>query len=297
MKAPDFLKVTPEDIGRVGALAACILAAVRYMTAIPGETNGRRIVDSVTWWRASHDDIAQAIGGGVSRRTVSWTVKTLIQTGDLRSVPAEQFYGDRARAYRACEQPLARSDQGSEQPLARSDQPIGKIRPSTSARSDQARRQDPTILPSPEELEEEEPEPPDLPQRETALVPRRPKPTGAEIARTRISNAPIAPSVNARQIAHAYNASLNVPLAAKVLGEVSTVIDECLRSDIPPRAIAAGIEEWTRSDSWSPSQIPKFVHKAANRRRPTNGVGKPTEAALSYQDAAEALLAQMETTP
>ena len=106
----------------------------------------------------------------------------------------------------------------------------------------------------------------------------------------------VAPSVSAREIAHAYNASLEVPLTARVLGEVSAVIDECLRSGIPPIAIAGGIREWTDSNSWAPSQIPNFIHKAANRRRPINGVGKPTAAATSYADAAEALLAEMDMT-
>lgn len=141
MKAPEFLKVLPADIGRVGGLGACILAAIRYMTGLPGEANGRRVVEGETWWRASHDDIAHALGGaGVPRRTVSWTVKKLVETGDVAAIPTQDFYGDRAQAYRVLDQPLARSDQGSEQPLAdiadRSAdiaKPVGKIRPSTSA--------------------------------------------------------------------------------------------------------------------------------------------------------------------
>ena len=132
-----------------------------------------------------------------------------------------------------------------------------------------------------------EPAPPHLPAKKT----------GAETARARFDSIHTCPSVAAREVAHAYNRSLAVPLQAKVLGEVADEIDQCLRDHIPPEAIAAGIELWTRSDSWSPSQIPKFVHKANNRGTNRNGshVGKPTESALDYQAAAEQLLAKVTT--
>lgn len=154
MRPPDFLMVSPADVGRAGALGACILALVRYVTALPGEFNGRRMVDGEMWWRASHDDIRQALGGSASRRTVSWTVGKLRDTGDLLAIATQDFYGDRAQAYRASDVPLARSDQGSDVPLARSDQPSGKKRPSTSARSNQAGCADIANLPSVGEFEE-----------------------------------------------------------------------------------------------------------------------------------------------
>lgn len=146
-----------------------------------------------------------------------------------------------------------------------------------------------------EEREAELNKPPYPPTLEPtgSVVPMRK--TGAEIARARFASVAVVGSVGARQIAHAYNESLNAPLTAKLIGEISSVIDECLRAGINPDAIAAGMDEWTRSDSWAPSQIPKFVHKAANRSRPTNGIGKPSEAALSYADAAEQLLAKVTT--
>lgn len=153
MKPPPFLKVLPADIGRVDALGACILALVRYVTGLPGETNGRRMVDGEMFWRASHDDIGQALGGAVSRRTVSAAVRKLRDNGDLLAIPTQDFYGDRAQAYRVSDLPLARSDQGSDVPLADiahrlADiaQHVGKIRPSTSA--------DIANLPSVVELEE-----------------------------------------------------------------------------------------------------------------------------------------------
>ncbi len=110
--------VLPADILRVGALGACILALIRYMTGIPGEANGRRVVDGQMFWRAAAPDIAKALGGGVSPRTVSATVRELVAAGHVTAIPAEDFYGDRAKAYRASDLPSATSDTGSEQPSA-----------------------------------------------------------------------------------------------------------------------------------------------------------------------------------
>ncbi|WP_126315847.1 hypothetical protein [Mycobacterium neumannii] len=154
MRPPAFLKVSPAEIGRVGPLGACILALVRYVTALPGESNGRRIIDGEMWWCASHDDIGQALGAGVPRRTVSATVRKLQGMGDLSAVSRQDFYGDRAQAYRASDVPLARSDQGCDVPLADiahrsadSAEHLGGNRRSSSA--------DFAGLPLPEELGEE----------------------------------------------------------------------------------------------------------------------------------------------
>lgn len=133
---------------------------------------------------------------------------------------------------------------------------------------------------------EQEPSPDRLPARQT----------GAEKARNRFAAIPTNGSSLSRQIAHAYSDSLPIPIEAKLLGDLGSQIDSCLRSGIPPDAIAAGIELWANSDSWAPSQIPKFVHKASTSgRAPANGLGKPSQTALSYQDAAEALLAKVST--
>lgn len=137
-------------------------------------------------------------------------------------------------------------------------------------------------------------EPPYPPEREPTVTHLPVRQTGTDIARNRFASIPSA-SVVAREIAHAYSRSLDTPVPAKVLGGMAEQIDHCLHDGISPEAIAAGIQEWTASDSWSPSQIPNFVHKAASRRRP-NGVAKPTEKALDYDDAAERLLAAMEAS-
>ncbi|WP_260973549.1 hypothetical protein [Mycolicibacterium llatzerense] len=101
-------------------------------------------------------------------------------------------------------------------------------------------------------------------------------------------------SVDAYRIAEAFSASLPVPIEAGLLAGIGTQIDKCLKRDIPPQAIAAGLKAWTDSDSWSPTQIPNFVHKA-NNRRPANGVGKPTEKALGYDAALTELLQEVQT--
>lgn len=139
VKPPEFLKVQPADVGRVGGLGACILALVRYMTALQGEANGRRVVDGETWWRASYDGIAQMLGGAPPR-TVGSTVSRLLETGDLMAIPVQDFYGDRAKAYRASDQPSAETDTGSDQPSADMADRIGRNgraaqpnRPSSSA--------------------------------------------------------------------------------------------------------------------------------------------------------------------
>jgi hypothetical protein len=154
VRPPAFLKVSPAEIGRVGPLGACILALVRYVTALPGESNGRRIIDGEMWWCASHDDIGRALGAGVPRRTVSATVRKLQGMGDLSAISRQAFYGDRAQAYRASDVPLVRSDQGSDVPLADtahrsadSAEHVGVDRPSSSA--------DVADLPLREEHEEE----------------------------------------------------------------------------------------------------------------------------------------------
>lgn len=134
-------------------------------------------------------------------------------------------------------------------------------------------------------------EPPYPPEPEPEPTPLPTRKTGAEIARTKFTSIQSAPSVNARGIAHAYSKSLPTPIQTRMLGDVAKEIDSCLHAGIPPEAIAAGLEAWTASDSWSPTQIPNFVHKANNRRR--NGHGKATEKALGYADAAEQLIAAL----
>lgn len=137
---------------------------------------------------------------------------------------------------------------------------------------------------------------PPYPPRDEPPTPQSPAKrtnNGAELARTRFSNLP-ARSPAAHQIAQAFSASLPVPVESGLQAEIATQIDKCLRDSIPPPAIADGLRAWAASDSWHPSQIPKFVMKAAAATaRRTNGVGKPTQKAMGYDQLAEELIAEI----
>jgi hypothetical protein len=137
MKPPEFLRVLPADVGRVGALGACILALIRYMTALPGEASGRALIEEQTWWCASQDDIGQLLGE-LDRKAAGRAICKLQSTGDLLAKPAERFYGDRAKVYRVPDQPLPESGQGSDQPLPESGPPSAQEWASSWPESGQA---------------------------------------------------------------------------------------------------------------------------------------------------------------
>lgn len=134
-------------------------------------------------------------------------------------------------------------------------------------------------------------EPPYPPHDEPS--PARPpaRQTGAEKARAKIAQLP-ARSIGAYRIAEAFSASLPTPIEDELLSGIGVQIDKCLKRGIPPPAIAAGLKAWTDSDSWSPTQIPNFVHKSSNRST-TNG--KPTAKAIDYDHALTELLQEVET--
>jgi hypothetical protein len=72
--------------------------------------------------------------------------------------------------------------------------------------------------------------------------------------------------IDGYRIAEAFSASLPTPLETGLLSDVGVQVNKCLDAGIPPAAIATGLQAWTQSDSWSPTQIPSFVHKANNAR-------------------------------
>ncbi|ATW61091.1 hypothetical protein SEA_TAPIOCA_62 [Mycobacterium phage Tapioca] len=117
--------------------------------------------------------------------------------------------------------------------------------------------------------------------------------TGAEIARARFTAIPAESSTLAKQIARSYSDSLDTPIDAKTLNEISAHLDRCLQAGQTPEAIAAGIQLWGQSDSFAPSQIPKYVTKAAAARS-RRGVGRPTLKAVATHEVAEQLAAQLE---
>ena|GEM_PF-3675842 len=94
----DFLKVLPVEIGRHGADAACVLALIRYMTALPGERNGRRLIDGHIWWTATYADIGQAIG--LDRQKVGRAVRKLEDDQALLGSFTDAFKGNQTKAYR-----------------------------------------------------------------------------------------------------------------------------------------------------------------------------------------------------
>jgi hypothetical protein len=137
-------------------------------------------------------------------------------------------------------------------------------------------------------------EPPYPPHDGTAPSPPPTKQTqtGSEKALTRFQESNLtARSVDAYRIAEAFSASLPTPIETRLLADIGVQIDKCLKSNIPPPAVAEGLKAWTASDSWSPTQIPNFVHKANSR----STTGKPTAKALGYDRALNELLAEVTT--
>ncbi|BBY10999.1 hypothetical protein [Mycobacterium marseillense] len=110
MKPPEFLKVLPADIGRVGCAGACVLALVRYATAV-SDGRGREVIDGETWWRAGYADISASLGA--TRDAVRRVVVSLVESGDLEVCTPGASDGDQTRAYRL-------SEQGSDLPVGES---------------------------------------------------------------------------------------------------------------------------------------------------------------------------------
>jgi hypothetical protein len=99
-------------------------------------------------------------------------------------------------------------------------------------------------------------------------------------------------SADAYRIAEAFSASLPTPIETGLLGDIGVQIDNCLNAGISAPAIAAGLQAWTQSDSWSPTQIPRFVHKANN--------GQPvatSDQRVAQIQALKAKFANREVTP
>ncbi len=137
-------------------------------------------------------------------------------------------------------------------------------------------------------------EPPKPPNEETSPSQNSPpRKTGTEIALQKFAAIPTNGSPLAGQIVRSYAEIIGTPVDAKTSKEMAAVIDAGLRAGQTPEAIAAGIDLWAKSNSWSPSQIPNFITKAAAARR-TNGIGKPTLKAAAVHNLAEELIAEMD---
>jgi hypothetical protein len=95
---PDFLKVLPDDVARVGLDGAVLLALVRYATALSSECNGRMVIDDAVWWHTSHNDIGKSLGG-VSHDIIRRLVSKLESVGALR-ICVPDVDNNRLKAYR-----------------------------------------------------------------------------------------------------------------------------------------------------------------------------------------------------
>ena len=109
-----------------------------------------------------------------------------------------------------------------------------------------------------------------------------------ELNSTSISSAALA-------VADGYRGWVGNGIDSKTRDEIAREVDPLLTDGIDPRQIAAGIKAWHSSDSWSPTQLRRFVTKAA-RPIDTDIDHKPTKATLRAVDtmtAAEQIIAEM----
>ena len=93
---------------------------------------------------------------------------------------------------------------------------------------------------------------------------------------------------------HDYEQASPTPMDQKTLSQIETAITPLIASGIPAEQVAAGIRSWEASDSFSPTQIPAFVHKAGAKAAAPTGVGKPTIKAVGWLNAADQLIEGME---
>ncbi len=99
----------------------------------------------------------------------------------------------------------------------------------------------------------------------------------------------------ARDVAASFNRWADNGIDSKTQAETAIQVDQLLADGIDPHQIADGLKAWHASDSWSPSQIRRFVSKAA---KPAN-TSKPTKATLKAVDITAmgaALIAEFEET-
>lgn len=127
--------------------------------------------------------------------------------------------------------------------------------------------------------------------RPSATTDRAPAPArgGREVAERLNATAH---SVEAHTIVREYERHVGVPIPGDVLSGMARRIDECLAAGVGPEQIARGLVAWRESDSWSPSQIPSFVHKAGAKPTRKRGQSKPSVAAEGAVTLAEQMIAE-----
>lgn len=245
----------PCDAERVGLTGAYILALIRFETTPGDEHHGRHVADGVMWWQATHAEIAAALRG-VTACTVQRHLSKLEQLGELVScvlIPG----AEQTKAYRVPDQSEQQNAVGltSQNSKMRQGVPQNAVGPTAKCGSA-------PLLPEEQKITEEPPYPPLTTSPSQPLTPG----VGKALAKANQLNATARPP-EAQRIAEAFSRSLPTPIEAHMLGSVAAAIGRCLASGIPTPAIAEGLKAWNASDSWSPTQIPHFVHKANNRPR------------------------------
>ncbi|UZF57690.1 hypothetical protein LH935_06810 [Gordonia polyisoprenivorans] len=111
------------------------------------------------------------------------------------------------------------------------------------------------------------------------------------VARMRELNA-TSLSAAAIGVARAYDEWAGNGVDSKTRDEVARVVDRLMADNISAHQIADGIKAWHASDSWSPTQIHRFVTKAARPREEQPTATKATLRAVDTLATAEALIAE-----
>lgn len=119
-------------------------------------------------------------------------------------------------------------------------------------------------------------------------APARAEPAG--IRRARELNQ-TACSAHAIEVARGYSTWAGGGIDTRTQTEIAHAVDPLLADGIDPHQIAAGIKTWHASDSWSPTQIRRFVAKAA--RTADQPLTKATRKAADTLTAAEAIIADL----
>ncbi|AHY26963.1 hypothetical protein SEA_NAIRB_47 [Mycobacterium phage Nairb] len=138
-----------------------------------------------------------------------------------------------------------------------------------------------------EELPPYPPDEPPAPARNTAQ-----RKTGTEIVRSRYADLNRqSRSTQAVEIVDAFAAHLGTAFVPSVRDGIADQVQTCIRSGIHREQIERGLLAWQASDSFSPKQIGTFVAKAAHTK--PNGVGKPTQKAMGWDEVGQALIEQV----
>lgn len=92
------------------------------------------------------------------------------------------------------------------------------------------------------------------------------------------------------QFMDGYARASPMPIDQKTLSQIETAVTPLIAQGIPPKQVADGIRAWEASDSFSPTQIPAFVHKVGTKACAPTGVGKPTTKAVGWLEAGNELI-------